>query len=208
MSAATAAVGKGIEIHREPFQLGAGYRSVKWLFTKCGRYEVSLSLLAAGALTEIERAKIETHVAKYAACRAKLAELQNLAHGLSRVGQRLPEVEAPLSLRRRWMTAVRESARQDREPLRPLLPIRLSSRRLAWGSLAAMWVLVLFFRFSAPDAPRPVSVAAAPASFRELLTALKVDQLETRPRSKGSPPDALPPRSQRPSAGSAQWEAA
>ena len=106
------------------------------------------------------------------------------------------------------MTAVRESAWREREPLLPLLPIWFSSRRLAWSSLAATWALVLFFRCSAPDAPRPVSVAAAPASFRELLTALKVDQLETRPWSKGSQPDALPPRSQRPNSGPTKWEAA
>jgi anti-sigma factor RsiW len=190
--------------------------NVNWPFEKCGRCEVGLSLLAAGTLAETERAKIEAHVAKCATCRAKLAELQNLAHELSRTGQHLPEVKAPVSLRRRWVTAVRESARQDREPLRPMLPIWLSSRRMAWGSLAAMWTLVLFFRFSAPDAPEPTSVAVAMPSLREVLLALKVDDREAGRRAeasvptrrKQSQPEALPPRSQRPNVAPTKWEAA
>jgi len=190
--------------------------NVNWLFNKCGCYEASLSLLAAGALEEAGRAAVEAHLRECAACRTKLAELQNLAHSLTAAGRLLPEVEAPVSLRRRWMTGVRESARQGREPLLPLLPIWLSGRRLAWGSLAAMWALVLFFRVSAPDAPKSASVTVSPPSLREVLLALKVDDRETRRRAdasvparrKQSQPEALPPRSQRPNAGPTKWEAA
>lgn len=187
--------------------------NVNWLFDKCHRYETSLSLLAAGALPEAGQVAVEAHLRECAACRAKLVELQNLADGLTRLSESLPQVEAPVALRRRWMTAVREPVTESDGALetgRPALDIVLawlSGRRLAWGSFAVVWVLVLFFRFSAPDAPKPASVAAVPpVSLREVLLALKVDRREAPFRAeagnpvhnKQPPPDALPPRSQRP----------
>jgi anti-sigma factor RsiW len=167
-------------------------------------------LLAAGALEEAERLELEAHLSGCAACRAKLAEWQNLARGLTEAGRRLPEIEAPVSLRRRWMTEVRGSAHVRASVPMPFLPAWLSGRRLAWGSLTAMWALVLFFRLAAPDAPKPSpSVAAVPPlSLRQVLLALKVGERELPSRAAiGSPihqkqslPDALPPRSQCPGA--------
>ena len=169
-------------IHREPSVHLTGYRSVNWLFSKCGRHEANLGLLAVGALEETERVETEAHLAACAPCRAKLAELQNVAHGLCRVGQRLPEVEAPVSLRRRWVTAVRESVTESDGALRTARPTPddsfgwLAGRRLAWSSLAAIWALILFFRFSAPDSAKPASVATVPpVSLRKVLLALRVD---------------------------------
>ncbi len=213
-------------IHREPFRPGAGYRNVKWLLNNCGRYEASLSLLAAEALAESERAEITAHLAGCTACRAKLVEFQILARRLSQSGQRLPEVEAPASLRRRWMTAVQESAREEvgrgvltapgatvhsggapgtARPALEWVSGWLSGQRAAWGGLTAIWALVLFFRFSAPDTAKPASLASAPpVSLREVLLALKVEHssLPSRadarqPSQLRQPPDALPPRSQR-----------
>lgn len=198
---------------------------MKWLFNKCQRYEASLCLLAAGELPEAERVRVMAHFAKCDACRAKFAELQNLARGLTEAGRRLPQVEAPASLRRRWMTAVRASAREEvgrgvltapgvegaergalgtARPTGGIIFGWLSGRRLAWGSVAAMWALVLFFRFSAPDGPKPASMASAPpVSLREVLLALKVEASPAQFRADaGRPPpqlpplDALPPRSQ------------
>jgi hypothetical protein len=104
------------------------------------------------------------------------------------------------------MAAVREAAGSRNEikpaPLADLLP----GRRLAWSGLAAMWVLVLFFRFSAPDAPRPAaSLASTPPSLRAVLLVLKVEGRESPTRADGpfnlpQKPEALPPRSQRPGA--------
>ncbi len=195
---------------------------MKWLFNKCGRYAVDLSLLAAGALAETERTALEVHLAECVTCRAKLAELRNLTRGLAEAGQRLPEVEAPAALRRRWMMAVRGSdAVSDGAPgtARPDTWFSgwWSGRRLAWGSLTAMWALVLFFRCSAPDASKPASLASAPpVSLREVLLALKVEHLSPllradagKPsRPKLTAPDALPPRSQRSPASPADLEVA
>jgi hypothetical protein len=207
---------------REPFCLPEGYRSVKWLFNRCRHHEANLSLLAAGELPEAERARVMAHFTGCDTCRAKFAELQNLAHSLTGAGERLPEVEAPVSLRRRWMSAVRESvavsdgALGTRRPTGSFVLGWLSGRRVAYGSLAAMWVLVLFFRFSAPGAFKPTSLASAPpVSLREVLLALKVERaspLSSAEASKSShpkqnTPDALP-RSQRSHDGPADLEVA
>lgn len=178
--------------------------NVKRLFNKCGRYEARLSLLAADALAATERTEVEAHVATCVACNTKVAELRRLASDLTWLGERLPQVEPSAALRRRWVTQVRESARQRHAPEKSLLPAWLSGRRLAWSSLAAMWALILFFRFSAPEAPKPMVATAAPLSLREVWLALKVEARETRfradanrsARDKSLPPDDLPPHSQ------------
>jgi len=190
--------------------------NVNWLFNKCRRYETSLSLLAAGALDASGRAALETHLAGCPACRTKLAQLQHLTRGLSEAGRRFAEIEAPVSLRRRWMTEVRGSARaRDSVPM-PLILAWLSGQRLAWGSLAAMWMLVLFFHVSAPDGPTPASVAVPPPSLRQVLLALKVNDDKAAQRADAASPDrkpaarpgALPPRSQRLPSRHAGWEVA
>jgi anti-sigma factor RsiW len=177
---------------------------MKWPFTKCRRFETGMSLLAADALTKEERAEVEAHLADCAACRTKLAELRKLTGELGRLGKRLPQVEPTVALRRGWQTVVRQLARPETQSASTSLFVRLSGRRAAWGSLAAIWVLVLFFRLSAPDAPRPAVVATAPVSLREVWLALKVENRESKYRAdtsdpsleKQSQPDALPPRSQ------------
>ena len=181
--------------------------NVNWLFNKCRRYEESLSLLAADALDASERAAVETHLAGCPVCRAKLAQLQHLTRGLAEANRRFADIEAPVSLRRRWMSEVRGSARaRDSVPM-PLIPAWLSGRRLAWGSLAAMWMAVLLFRVSAPDLTKPTVLASAPpTSWREVCAALQVDKPVPFHRAdagspalpKQTPPDALPPHSQRP----------
>ena len=182
--------------------------NVKWSWNKCGRYEVNLSLLAADALADEDRIGVQAHLDECPACQVRFAELKALAGYGEQLRSALPQVEASVALRRRWMTAVRGSAQSQREIPLASGVIWRSGRRLAWGSLAAMWVLVLFFRFSAPDAPRPASLAAAPPSLREVLLVLKVERRESSTRASVSDPtknrprqpDTLPPRSQRPGA--------
>lgn len=182
---------------------------MKWLFNQCRQHEADISLLAVGGLTQAEQSRVEAHLAECPACQARLEELKALAGCGDQLRATLPEIEPSIALRRRWMAAVREAAGSRNEiktaPLAGLLP----GRRLAWSGLAAMWVLVLFFRFSAPDAPRPAaSLASAPPSLRAVLLVLKVDGRESPTRARatdpvnGRPrqPDALPPRSQRPGA--------
>jgi anti-sigma factor RsiW len=182
--------------------------SVKWLWNQCRRHELKLTLLAADALAAEKRGGVQAHLAECPACQARFAALKALAGGGEQLLHALPQVETPIALRRRWMTAVHGSV-----PSR----IKISAapgaagrfgRRLAWGSLAAIWMLVLFFRFSAPDAPRPASLAAATPSWREVLLVLKVEPREPPTHASAGGPannqprksDALPPRSQRPGA--------
>ncbi len=190
--------------------------NVKWSWNKCRRYKEDLSLLAADVLAAQERGGVQAHLAECPACQARFAELRALAGSCGQLGNALPQVEPSVALRRCWMTAVRGAAPSQREIPVASGAIWRSGRRLAWGSLAAMWALVLFFRFSAPDAPRPASLAAAPPSLREVLLVLKVERRESSTRaSAGDParnqprqPEALPPRSQRPRTQSANPEVA
>jgi hypothetical protein len=182
--------------------------NVKWSWNKCRRYKEDLSLLAANVLAEEERGGVQAHLAECPACQARFAELKVLASSGEQLRSALPQVEPSVALRRRWMTAVRGSVQSKLEIPVASGVIWRSGGRLAWGSLAAMWALVLFFRFSAPDAPRPAPLAAATPSLREVLLVLKVERRESPTRSSaGNPaknqprqPDTLPPRSQRPGA--------
>jgi len=173
---------------------------MKWLFDKCGGLETELSLLAAGALAGKERAKMEAHLADCDACRTKLAELRKLTDELELMGKRLPQVEPTIALRRRWQAAVRQSARPEIASSWAWLSLWLSGRRATWSGLAAIWLLVLLLRVSAPDAPKRAVAATAPISFREVLLVLKVDghkgklgAAAVNPQyQKQSHPDALP----------------
>jgi anti-sigma factor RsiW len=180
--------------------------NVKWLFNPCRRYAADLSLLAAGALAEADRAGLQRHLVQCPACRARLAELKTLAGRLTQDGQELPQVEPPPSLRGRWMTEVRLSTHPSPEPATPSQPAWFTGRRLAWGGIGAMWALILFFRFSAPDAPRPQVMATPPTSLRQILLALRTEPreplfsapAEPRPQSQPPAPAATPPRSKGP----------
>lgn len=175
-----------------------------WPFNPCRRHEAGISLLAVGALAEAERAGLENHLAECAACRAKLAGLRTLAGAVDQLGRQLPSVEAPVALRRRWQTAVRQAALHEPEPPIETLPVWFCPRRLAWSSLAALWLLVAFFWLSAPNVSKQASVTAAPPSLREALLALKVETRESPPHEDAAPPprrqpasESAPPRSQR-----------
>lgn len=185
---------------------------MKWFWNKCRRYEVKLSLLAADALAAEDRGGVQAHLDGCPACQARFAELRELAGSCRQLRSALPQVEPSVALRRRWMTAVHGSVRSPKETPAVTFAPWPSGRRMAWGSLVAMWALVLFFHFSAPDAPRPASVAVTTPSLREVLLVLKVeprgsptrasavDPTKNRPRQ----PDPVPPRSQRPGADAAK----
>ena len=148
---------------------------MKWLFNKCRRYEAGVSLLAAGALPEEERTGVENHLADCAACRARLAELKSLANSLTRLSASLPQVEPSASLQRRWMKQIRESAKPETGyPTCGELFGWLSGRRLAWGSLAAVWGLILFFNMAAPEV-QTASRATVPVTPRVLWQVLKLN---------------------------------
>lgn len=179
---------------------------MKWLFNSCRRYQQDISLLAIGVLAEQERVRAQAHLAVCPACRNRLTELSALAGRCQQLGSTLPEVDPSAMLRRRWMKEVHELGHSQNELPNVTIVAWLTGRRLAWGCLAAVWALVLFFRFSSPDAPNPTLVATPLPSLRSVLLALKVEPHESpfgaeanQPVLKHSPkPDALPPRSERP----------
>jgi anti-sigma factor RsiW len=178
--------------------------NVNWLFNKCRRQRTNISLLANGGLNEEERAEVEAHLAECPGCRARFEGLKSVVGHFERLAHSLPEVTPGPGLRRRWMSAVKAGSRADRFPASSPLNVWLTGRRVAWGSLAAVWTLILFFRLTAPEAPKPAVVTAAP-SFRELLAVLKAERQQASPRTdEGTPvpeqrlnPGVKPPRSER-----------
>jgi anti-sigma factor RsiW len=186
---------------------------MKWLSNKCRRYEKNISLLATGDLAQQERAVVEAHLAGCPACRTEFEKLRVLSGHFTKLGTDLPDVEPSPSLRRRWMVAVTESSGPRTESIAIVPPTWLSGQRAAWGSLAAVWALVLFFRLSAPEAPKP-AVATVPISLREVLLALKTDPhripfdfgCETPFPESRPDGNALPQRSQREEQGATTFE--
>lgn len=183
---------------------------MNWYFNKCRRHEAALSLLAAGVLAEDEQQPLSLHLAQCAACRARLESLRTISTHLAGFAENLPRTEAPESLRRRWMSAVHAPAPQPGAGSSPvvegLFSAWLTGRRLALGSLAATWTLVLFFRITAPEVAAPVAAAQIP-SLREVLMVLKVEPpahlqtgVDSSVRGTRSPAGTLSPRSQRPNA--------
>jgi len=190
--------------------------NVNWLFNPCRRHAVDLGLLAAGALARPDGDRLAKHLERCPGCRARLAQLRTLARELTQDGRNLPSVEPSPSLRRRWMAEIHRIApatgeRRSEDRSRagdwgaPALPW-LTGRRLAWSGIAAMWALILFFRFSAPDAPRPMAAAIPPPTLRQLLLAFRTETHELSaptpaaapPDNQPSAPDATAPRSECP----------
>jgi anti-sigma factor RsiW len=150
--------------------------NVKWLWNPCSRHEQDLSLLAAGMLSETDRPALEAHLAKCPACRSRLAATRRLTARLATVSKSLPQATPSPSLRHRWRRAVlgEHQAAPKRSPaLLPFqLPWGLPGGRLAWGSAAACWMLILFLRVTAPSEARP-AIPLAPVSWREVVLALE-----------------------------------
>ena len=180
--------------------------NVNWPFKRCRRRAADLSLLAAGALAGTEHPEWIRHLDRCPECRARLAELKRLASRLDRAGRDLPAAEPPPSLRWRWQREIRSLAPAGQAPPAATPVPWFSGRRWAWGGIAAIWMLALFFRFSGPDAARPALLASPPLSLRQALLAFQTELREpsisgpadTPPEARPPLPDALPPHSRRP----------
>lgn len=185
---------------------------MNWNSTKCRRYRDRLSLLAADALKGTERTEIEKHVNSCNACTTQLREFQHLVGQCERIATNLPEAIPGPDLRPRWRSAVlaSSSTKDDRRNrgsrpgntsrwLFEELPVWLTARRAAWGSLAMVWVATLLLNLSAPNAPKSTFAAASP-SLSEVLLVLKES---SQPRPKMHAPGQSPkssgeqPRSER-----------
>lgn len=141
----------------------------------CRECREAIFLDAVGPLPAEPRLALEKHLAGCVACRAYAIELRATTGGLRHLGA-LPLKPSP-GFRQRWTRAV-ESASQP-APLVRLLAGWLDWSRLMWprnrrilSALAPLWVLIVVFRLTSPDAGRPARITPARSPL-EIARALK-----------------------------------
>lgn len=181
---------------------------MNWAFTNCRRYRRPLSLLADGALESAERAKVERHLRSCPRCREHFEELQRLVGEFEQLGVLLPEAEPSPALRQRWRAVifgssppsdVRSRRAGTAAPASFGSPLGwsawLTAPRVAWGSLALVWVLTLALRVASPDVAKP-AVATDSPSLREVLLVLQSDAgsdpVKVSSRHQSPPPKERP----------------
>jgi hypothetical protein len=184
--------------------------NVKWLWNKCARQEIKISLLAAGVLPESQRTPLESHLARCPACRKQWKSLAHVALQLEEQGARLPRVTPSSALRNRWQSAVLGEQRHGfkhashaKSSLVTGLLSSLSVNRMSWASVGVCWILIAFFQVTAPHPSKP-SVDPASVTFQELVLALERTRPQAKPNSlshelqPNSPvrPPAITPRSE------------
>ncbi|MBI5384500.1 MAG: zf-HC2 domain-containing protein [Verrucomicrobia bacterium] len=183
---------------------------MKRFFNLCRRQRERLSLLASGALPDAERATTEAHLAACAECRRYFEEVRAVSRGLQSWRDTAPPVEPRPAWHAEWVRAIQPG----HEPMKPRAETSLpwwqalfAGRRAALGGLGATWLLILFFRATAPEVAQPASQALLPAP-RAVLMALKArdpwsEQRVPAPESDDEsapaqrPPKSPPPRSER-----------
>ncbi len=133
----------------------------------CRRHRKVLGLVALGMIpvSDDEVRAARAHLAGCPRCAVRFREHLLLA-GLGRgLGGRLPAAEPSRAFEQQWMHAVRgtagESCATDRARLRLRTP-ESAGIQAAWGGLAAVWGLILFFWFSAPALHRPPVISPTP----------------------------------------------
>ena len=148
--------------------------NVNGRFLRCWWHRRSLSLLAAEGLTPERARRVRAHLATCESCQRRWAQLQAVVHIGTRLAERLPAVDASVGMSRRWERRVRESAadagrpgnRRAREAMGAL-----TRPRLAWGALAVLWGMVVFFRCSAPGLAK-AEVEVTPVSWGQVWMVL------------------------------------
>ncbi|MCC6234576.1 MAG: hypothetical protein IT580_18175 [Verrucomicrobiales bacterium] len=158
---------------------------MNWLFHRGSRHRRALTLWAAGVVSEEDHAvrAARRHLAGCAACRAWCREIEAVVKRGNATVERLPLAMPSAGFEASWTTAVLGSARAHpgEEPVRPAGREPESSMgagngmRYGWGVLAGAWVLILFFRFSAPDVHRP-EVPSVTADWRLVMNLLGLSE--------------------------------
>ncbi len=147
---------------------------MKWIWQRCARQRREISLLAGGALDAEATTTLRRHLETCAECRRYYEEVQALTRHLRQLGQ--AQAEPTANLRRRWTRAVKETARQPRggewvEAAVSWCRTWLVRHRRGLTALAPVWLLICFFRLTAPETP---GVAGPlPAAPRQILNTLK-----------------------------------
>ena len=148
--------------------------NVNWPFKGCRRWRRDIALLASGVWPEEERNRVEAHLADCAGCRHYREELDPLAVNLQSLSQSSPDVEPSAALRARWRRAVLAAPQPDlfSGTVEVVLAVgRAFAKRPAWAGLAAVWLMILFFRVTSPLVAELPSTGPSPAP-RELYLAL------------------------------------
>jgi anti-sigma factor RsiW len=179
--------------------------SMNWLFNQCRRRRQNLCLLASGALPEMERDDLESHLAACADCRSHYEQIKSLTASLADYRDSVASLEPSQAARQTWARAMRAASQPQRTgESRPPVPTRSGwwreifwPCRHAWGGIAALWFVMWMLNWGQPaihDGTAPVVITQTFEEQRRLLA-------ELIPATDREPADAPrrqpPPHSER-----------
>jgi len=178
---------------------------MNWRFISCCAQRKRLSLLAAGVLPEPEHAALHRHLDSCAACRNRYAALTRLSAACALWAAAEEPAEPAAAFRARWMQAV-QGAADSTSAVSPNSMARWTESfwpsPVAWGALAAVWILLFALRHAAPArldsgiglaAGSPHGTAVRLAERQREISSL----LDSLSASKPPQPDVPRPRTQR-----------
>jgi hypothetical protein len=141
----------------------------------CRRCREALRLRICGAAPDGPAGAVEAHLAACADCRSYAREVEATAESLRRLGA--TPVQPSPAFRQRWMAAVQTVTKPNLlAGIAAAFVVccrRLASRnRRPLLALAPVWMLILFFKITAPDLV-PAALSAPPRSPAEIVRALR-----------------------------------
>jgi len=180
---------------------------MKWIWNNCRREDICL--LAAGALGEEEKIKLEHHLAECQKCRDYYGEIKALTAPLTGWEKSLSAIEATPAAQQRWASAVQESGAPTTD--RNRLPQRawqiiwrelIWPSRYAWGGMAALWAAMLVINAQLSD-HRAHDMGVGDVSSQEMIQAwveqnrVLADLAQPASAVPAAPPIRPRPRSER-----------
>lgn len=152
----------------------------------CWRHRKAVSLLAAERLSGAEAEAVTAHVERCSRCRRRcveLGELTRLSEGLARA---LPEIEPSRAFTNRWERAVLAGAPATEQRWCSDSSPAAFRPPLAWAAMTALWVLVVYFRFSAPHMGRRDVPETGPVSWAQMHLLLRAGLAPSTSTSGGA----------------------
>jgi anti-sigma factor RsiW len=153
---------------------------MKWFPDSCRRQRQSLSLLAADALSETEKAQVADHLASCADCRKYFEEAKAVAVSLVKLAADGPQLQPGQCAQMRWSNAIRAAGRPGK--IRRLTPAKAFGEwwheviwpwRRVWAGLAVVWMGILGGNLSLHETSPALAVKSSP---QELITAFRDQQ--------------------------------